>query len=64
MTDDFAVEHKRATYADEMPGGPEHARDPDSPTGLAGADPGETHETGMSDDRRRSVARRPRASAR
>jgi hypothetical protein len=36
---DFAVEHSTATYAYEAPGGPERADDPDSPRGLAGADP-------------------------
>jgi hypothetical protein len=35
---DFASEHQSLTFADEMPGGPEHSRDPDSPKGLAGAD--------------------------
>ncbi|MEN3310610.1 MAG: hypothetical protein V7603_6812 [Micromonosporaceae bacterium] len=39
---DFAEEHTKPTYADEVPDGPEHARDPDSPRGLAGADPDET----------------------
>lgn len=35
---DFASEHSSLTFALEMPGGPEHARDPDSPKGFAGAD--------------------------
>ena len=35
---DFASEHQSLTFSDQMPGGPEHARDPDSPKGLAGAD--------------------------
>jgi hypothetical protein len=35
---DFASEHQSLTFADQMPGGPEHSRDPDSPKGLAGAD--------------------------
>ena len=35
---DFASEHQSLTFADQMPGGPEHSRDPDSPRGLAGAD--------------------------
>jgi hypothetical protein len=39
---DFAEEHSRPTYADEVRDGPEHARDPDSPSGLAGADPDQT----------------------
>lgn len=37
---DFAEEHRSATFADELPDGPERAKDPDSPNGLAGADPG------------------------
>jgi hypothetical protein len=39
---DFAEEHREATFAYELPDGPERATDPDSPTGLAGADPGTT----------------------
>ena len=35
---DFATEHQSLTFSDQMPGGPEHSRDPDSPKGLAGAD--------------------------
>ena len=35
---DFAAEHDSATFADDMPGGPERARDPDSPRGQAGMD--------------------------
>jgi hypothetical protein len=35
---DFAAEHDDATFADEMPGGPEQARDPDSPEGQSGMD--------------------------
>lgn len=35
---DFADEHGSTTFSDEMPGGPEDARDGDSPSGLAGAD--------------------------
>jgi hypothetical protein len=35
---DFASDHQSLTFSDQMPGGPEHARDPDSPKGLAGAD--------------------------
>jgi hypothetical protein len=35
---DFASEHQSLTFSDQMPGGPEHSRDPDSPKGLAGAD--------------------------
>lgn len=35
---DFASEHSSVTFADQLAGGPEGARDPDSPKGLAGAD--------------------------
>jgi hypothetical protein len=35
---DFASDHQSLTFSDQMPGGPERARDPDSPKGLAGAD--------------------------
>ena len=35
---DFASEHSRVTFADQLEGGPERARDPDSPKGLSGAD--------------------------
>ncbi|GAA1751625.1 hypothetical protein [Luedemannella helvata] len=35
---DFASEHSRVSFADQLEGGPEGARDPDSPKGLAGAD--------------------------
>lgn len=35
---DFADEHSDTSFADEMSGGPESARDPDSPTGHAGMD--------------------------
>jgi hypothetical protein len=35
---DFASEHSSLTFADQLEGGPERARDPDSPKGLAGAD--------------------------
>ena len=35
---DFAAEHDSTTFADEMPGGPERAHDPDSPRGQAGMD--------------------------
>ncbi|GAA1792835.1 hypothetical protein GCM10009682_13390 [Luedemannella flava] len=35
---DFAAEHSRVSFADQLEGGPERARDPDSPKGLAGAD--------------------------
>ncbi len=37
--DDFASEHAKATFVDEVRDGPEHSKDPDSPAGLAGADP-------------------------
>jgi hypothetical protein len=36
---DFAAEHTSLTFADQMPGGPEGAREPESPRGLAGMDP-------------------------
>jgi hypothetical protein len=39
---DFGAEHTKPTYVDEVPDGPEHTPDPDSPAGLAGADPDET----------------------
>ena len=35
---DFAVEHRSVTLAEQMDGGPEHAREPESPRGLAGMD--------------------------
>ena len=35
---DFADEHTGATFADQLPGGPERSRDPDSPKGYAGMD--------------------------
>jgi hypothetical protein len=35
---DFATEHSRVTFADQLEGGLERSRDPDSPKGLAGAD--------------------------
>ena len=35
---DFASEHSSLTFAYQLDGGPERARDPDSPKGLAGAD--------------------------
>jgi hypothetical protein len=35
---DFAVEHCSVTLADQLAGGPEHAREPESPRGLAGMD--------------------------
>jgi hypothetical protein len=37
---DFAAEHSSPTVADQMPGGPERARDPEVPRGYAGMDPG------------------------
>lgn len=39
MEPDFAEEHTSATFADEIPGGPERAPEPESPRGLAGMDP-------------------------
>lgn len=33
---DFAEEHAGATFADDMPGGPERKPEPESPTGLGG----------------------------
>jgi len=40
---DFAEEHSDATFADELPDGPERApADESVPRGLAGADPDET----------------------
>jgi len=40
---DFAEEHDGATFADELPDGPERApADESVPSGLAGADPDET----------------------
>jgi hypothetical protein len=35
---DFASEHDDMTLAYELPDGPEHAREPDEPRGLAGMD--------------------------
>ncbi|WP_433611694.1 hypothetical protein ACQP2P_45015 [Dactylosporangium sp. CA-139114] len=35
---DFASEHRSVTLAEELAGGPEHAREPESPHGLAGMD--------------------------
>lgn len=35
---DFAFEHRSMTLAEELPGGPEHSREPESPRGLAGMD--------------------------
>jgi hypothetical protein len=35
---DFAGEHSSSTVADQMPGGPEGAREPESPRGYAGMD--------------------------
>ena len=35
---DFAEEHRDTTFADEVPGGPEHAEEPESPEGRAGMD--------------------------
>ena len=37
-TGDFASEHDAPTYAEEQAGGPEGAREEESPRGLAGAD--------------------------
>jgi len=37
---DFADEHDDTTFADEVPDGPEHARDSDSPRGRGGMDTG------------------------
>jgi len=39
---DFADEHSSLTHADEVPGGPERTPEPESPSGLAGADPDRT----------------------
>jgi hypothetical protein len=36
--DDFAAEHDETTFADEPEGGPEHAKEPESPAGHAGMD--------------------------
>ena len=36
--DDFAAEHEEPSLADEMGGGPERTREPESPRGLAGMD--------------------------
>ena len=33
---DFADEHAHATFADDMPGGPEREPEPESPTGRGG----------------------------
>jgi hypothetical protein len=35
---DFADEHTDTTFADELEGGPEGAREPESPRGLSGMD--------------------------
>ncbi|WP_433053664.1 hypothetical protein [Dactylosporangium sp. CS-033363] len=35
---DFATEHCSLTLAEQLAGGPEHAREPESPHGLAGMD--------------------------
>jgi len=35
---DFAEEHQDSTLADETGGGPEHAREPESPDGRGGMD--------------------------
>jgi hypothetical protein len=35
---DFASEHCSVTLAGQLAGGPEHAREPESPRGLAGMD--------------------------
>ncbi|MER7276713.1 hypothetical protein ABT369_19940 [Dactylosporangium sp. NPDC000244] len=35
---DFATEHCSVTLAEQLAGGPEHAREPESPHGLAGMD--------------------------
>ncbi|GAA2330214.1 hypothetical protein [Dactylosporangium salmoneum] len=35
---DFASEHCTVTLAEQLEGGPEHAREPESPHGLAGMD--------------------------
>lgn len=35
---DFATEHCSVTIAEQLDGGPEHAREPESPHGLAGMD--------------------------
>ncbi|GAA4244246.1 hypothetical protein [Dactylosporangium darangshiense] len=35
---DFAYEHCSVTLAGQLAGGPEHAREPESPHGLAGMD--------------------------
>ncbi|WP_433212037.1 hypothetical protein ACQP00_51660 [Dactylosporangium sp. CS-047395] len=35
---DFATEHCSPTLAEQLAGGPEHAREPESPRGLAGMD--------------------------
>jgi hypothetical protein len=40
LGDDFADEHASATFADQMPGGPEGAAESESPEGYAGMDPG------------------------
>jgi hypothetical protein len=36
---DFAEEHTSATFADQMPGGPEGASEPETPEGYAGMEP-------------------------
>ena len=33
---DFAAEHDETTFAENVPGGPERAREPESPRGHAG----------------------------
>ena len=37
-TDDFADEHSSPTFAPHLDGGPERAREPETPEGLAGMD--------------------------
>lgn len=36
---DFAEEHSKPTFADEQPGGPEGAEEPESPDDAGGMDP-------------------------
>lgn len=36
--DDFAAEHSDTTLADQVPGGPERAEEPESPDNRAGMD--------------------------
>ncbi|HEX6501033.1 MAG TPA: hypothetical protein VF054_18685 [Micromonosporaceae bacterium] len=35
---DFADEHSDMTVAEELPGGPEHAKPDDAPSGIGGMD--------------------------